>query len=59
MNIPTEIISKIMLYNSTAEANIIKAHWRKLDAELNLFYDVHGFADDDTLHYSFEPKAHK
>ena len=55
MKLPPEIISKIMLYNSSREADLIKSYWRTLDAELNLFYAVHGFAVDDTLHYSFEP----
>ena len=42
--LPDDLIQKIMLYNSSPTADIIKEYWRTLDAELNLFHDVEGFA---------------
>ena len=53
--LPADIISKIMLYSSTPEADLIKAYWRKFDKDLNIFYRIDGFESDDDLHYWFVP----
>ena len=52
--LPCALIEKITLYNSTPEANIIKEHWRKLDASIPIFYDIGGYsADEDDLQYHY------
>ena len=53
--LPDNIISKIMLYNSTPEADLIRAYWQKFNQEWNIFHRVDGFESDDDLHYWFVP----
>ena len=57
-SLPDDLIHKIMLYNSSPTADIIKEYWRTLDKELNLFHDVEGFATDEELHYRYVRMDH-
>lgn len=43
IKLPTELINKIMLYNSTPLADMIKQYWIKVnDIHDNLIYDIAG-----------------